>query len=164
MVLSKKLEDAINAQIQAELYSAYLYLSMSTYFESINLTGFAHWMRVQTQEEQEHAMKFYSYVHERGGRVVLQAIQQPPVEFESALDVAEKTYAHEQHVTSLINSLYELAVAEKDHATAVFLHWYINEQVEEEDNTRTMVDQLNMVGDSVNGLIMLDRYMASRGD
>jgi ferritin len=163
MVLSKKLEEAINAQIQAELYSAYMYLSMSAYCESINLSGFAHWFRAQTQEEQEHAMKFYKYVHERGGRVVLEAIQQPPVDYESILDLAEKIYAHEQHVTSLIYALYELAVAEKDHATASFLQWYIDEQVEEEDNTRTMVDQLQMVGDSVNGLIMLDRYMASRG-
>src|SRR5512145_2602407 len=111
MELSKNLEDAINEQIQAELYSAYMYLSMSAYFESVNLPGFAHWMRVQTQEEMAHAMKFYHYVFERGGRVTLRAIQQPPAEFESVLDVAQKTYAHEQHVTSLIHHLYELAVA-----------------------------------------------------
>ncbi len=164
MELSKKLQDAINEQIQAELYSAYLYLSMSAYFESVNLPGFAHWMRVQTQEEMEHAMKFYHYVNERGGRVELHAIQQPPVAFDSVLDVAEKTYAHEQHVTSLINNLYELALAENDHATAIFLQWYIDEQVEEEDNTRTIVDQLTMIGDHVNALFMLDRHMASRGE
>lgn len=163
MLLSKKLEDAINEQIQAELYSSYLYLSMSAYLESINLTGFAHWMRAQTQEEMEHAMKFYHYVYERGGRVILPAIQQPPVDYESVLAIAEQTYAHEQHVTRLIYKLYELALAEKDHAAAIFLQWYINEQVEEEDNTRTIVEQLKMMGNSANGLIMLDRQLASRG-
>jgi len=163
MLLSKKFEDAVNGQIQAELYSAYMYLAMSAYFESINLTGFAHWMRVQTQEEMEHAMKFYRYLHERGGRVVLQAIQQPPVDYESALDAMEKTYAHEQYVSSLIYKLYELALAEKDHASAIFLQWYIDEQVEEEDNARTIVEQLKMIGGSANGLIMLDRHLASRG-
>ncbi|MBN2003695.1 MAG: ferritin [Anaerolineae bacterium] len=164
MELSKNLEDAINEQIQAELYSAYMYLSMSAYFESLNLPGFAHWMRVQTHEEMEHAMKFYHYVFERGGRVTLCAIQQPPAEFESALDVAEKTYAHEQHVTSLIYKLYELALAEKDHATAAFLQWYINEQVEEENNARTIVEQLKMVGDRVHGLLMLDHQLGGRGE
>lgn len=163
MELSKNLEDAINEQIQAELYSAYMYLSMSAYFESINLSGFAHWMRVQTHEEMEHAMKFYHYVFERGGRVALSAIQQPPVEFESALDVAQKTYAHEQHVTSLIHKLYELAVAEKDHATAVFLQWYINEQIEEENNARTIVERLKLVGDHIQGVLMLDHHLGERG-
>lgn len=164
MELSKKLEVAINEQIQAELYSAYMYLSMSAYFEDIAMPGFAHWMREQTEEEMEHAMKFYHYVVERGGRVILHSIQQPPVEFASVLDVAEKTYAHEQHVTSLIYKLYELAVAENDHATAVFLQWYIKEQVEEEDNTRTILDQVKMIGDHAQGLMMLDRRLAERGD
>lgn len=164
MELSKKLEVAINEQIQAELYSAYMYLSMSAYFEDIAMPGFAHWMREQTEEEMEHAMKFYHYVVERGGRVILHSIQQPPVEFESVLDVAEKTYAHEQHVTSLIYKLYELALAEKDHATAVFLQWYINEQVEEEDNTRAILEQVQRMGQNPQALLMFDRHLGERGD
>ena len=109
MEFNKKLEQAINDQIQAEMYSSYLYLSMSAYFEAVNWSGFAHWMRVQTHEEQEHAMKLYKYVVERGGRVKLQAIQQPPVDFESVLAVAKMTYEHEQKVSGLIYNLYELA-------------------------------------------------------
>lgn len=162
MELSKKLETAMNEQIQAELYSAYMYLSMSAYCEDINMTGFAHWMREQTEEEMEHAMKFYHYIVERGGRVVLHSIQQPPVEFESVLDVAEKTYAHEQHVSSLIYKLYELALAEKDHAAAVFLQWYIEEQVEEEDNTRTILEQVKRIGDHVQAMLALDHRLSER--
>ena len=162
MEFNDKLEQAFNDQIQAEMYSSYLYLSMSAYFESINMPGFAHWMRVQTHEEQEHAMKLYKYVVERGGRVALQAIQQPPVDFGSTLAVAEMTYAHEQKVSALIYKLYDLAAEVGDHAASVFLQWYISEQVEEEDNTRTIVDQLNMIGEHSMGLIMLDRQLAAR--
>ena len=162
MEFNEKLEQAFNDQIQAEMYSSYLYLSMSAYFESVNMPGFAHWMRVQTHEEQEHAMKLYKYVVERGGRVSLQAIQQPPVDYGSVLAVAEMTYAHEQKVSALIYKLYDLAVEVGDHAASVFLQWYISEQVEEEDNTRTIVDQLNMIGDHSMGLIMLDRQLATR--
>ena len=162
MEFNEKLEQAFNDQIQAEMYSSYLYLSMSAYFESVNMPGFAHWMRVQTHEEQEHAMKLYKYVVERGGRVSLQAIQQPPVDYGSVLAVAEMTYAHEQKVSALIYKLYDLAVEVGDHAASVFLQWYISEQVEEEDNTRTIVDQLNMIGEHSMGLIMLDRQLAAR--
>jgi ferritin len=162
MEFNKKLEQAINNQIQAELYSSYLYLSMSAYFESVNMPGFAHWMRVQSHEEEEHALKFYKYIVARGGRVTLQAIQQPPVTFDSVLAVAEMTYEHEQKVSTMIYKLSELAVEVGDHASEVFLHWYINEQVEEENNTRTIVDQLKMVGDHIMGLVMLDRQLAAR--
>ena len=162
MELTKKMEDAINGQIQAEYYSSYLYLAMAAYCDSVNMPGYAHWMRVQAREEMEHVMKFYHYVVERGGRVVFGAIAQPPVEYDSILAIAEETYAHEQKVTSLIHKLYEVAAAEKDYASQSFLQWYIDEQVEEEDNARTIVEQLKMVGDHVSGLFMLDRHLASR--
>ena len=162
MELTQKMEDAINEQIQAEYYSSYLYLAMAAYCDSINMPGYGHWMRVQAREEMAHVMKFYHYVVDRGGRVVFGAIEQPPVEYTSILAVAAETYAHEQKVTSLIGKLYEVAVAEKDYATQSFLQWYIDEQVEEEDNARTIVEQLKMVGDHVSGLFMLDRHLASR--
>ncbi len=162
MEFNQKLEQALNDQIQAEMYSSYLYLSMSTYFESINMPGFAHWMRVQTHEEQEHAMKLYKYVVERGGRVKLQALQQPPVDFESVLEVAEMTYAHEQKVSALLYNLSDLAVEVGDKAASIFLQWFITEQVEEEDNTRTIVDQVKMIGGHTMGLFQLDRHLASR--
>ncbi|MFN2284024.1 MAG: ferritin [Anaerolineae bacterium] len=162
MELSKTMENAINKQIQAEYYSSYMYLAMAAYCDSVNMPGYAHWMREQAEEELEHALKFYHYIVERGGRVVLEAIEQPPVEYDSLLAVAEATYAHEQKVTSLIHTLYEVAVAEKDYASQVFLQWYIKEQVEEEDNARTIVDQFKMVGDHPNGLFMLDRQLGAR--
>ena len=162
MDISTKMQDAINDQIQAEYYSSYLYLAMSAYCEEINMPGFAHWMRKQAEEEVEHAMKFYHYVVERGGRVVFGAIEQPPVDYDSILAVAEETLAHEQKVTSLIYQLYEVALEEKDYATQSLLKWYIDEQVEEEDNARTIVDQLKMVGGHTNGLIMLDKQLGAR--
>jgi len=133
-MISKKIEKALNKQINAELYSAYLYLSMVAYFESVNLPGFANWMKVQTQEELMHAMKIYDFVNERGGRVVLKAIEAPPTEWDSPLDAFEATYKHEQKVTGLINNLVNLAIEEKDHATSSFLQWFVNEQVEEESS------------------------------
>jgi len=162
MDISTKMQDAINDQIQAEYYSSYLYLAMSAYCEEINMPGFAHWMRKQAEEEVEHAMKFYHYVVERGGRVVFGAIEQPPVDYDSILAVAEETLAHEQKVTSLIYQLYEVALEEKDYATQSLLKWYIDEQVEEEDNARTIVDQLKMVGGHTNGLIMFDKQLGAR--
>ena len=161
--MKEQLESALNDQIQAELYSAYLYLSMSAYCEAINLAGFAHWMRVQAQEEQEHAMKFYDFICDRGGRVVLQAIEQPPVEFESAADVFAKTYEHEQKVTGRINDLYALAVEAKDYASQSFLQWFVDEQVEEEKNASAILEMLKMVGDKGHALLMLDRQLARRG-
>lgn len=162
-MLNKTVERAINEQIQAELYSAYLYLSMAAYSEAANLPGFAHWMKVQSQEEIEHSMKFFNYVNERGGRVVLKALDQPPVEFGSPVDLFKKVLEHEQLVTGLINDLYELAVKENDYATQVLLHWFIEEQVEEEANAAQIVETLKMAGDKGNALIMVDRGLAKRG-
>ncbi len=161
-MLNKTIQDAMNEQIKNELYSAYLYLSMSAYCESINLAGFAHWMRVQAQEEVGHAVKFYGFIHDRGGRVVLQAIDQPPVEFQSPLDVFEKTLEHEQKVTAMIHDLYTLAVQEKDYASQIFLQWFVTEQVEEEDNASQIVETLEMIGDNRQSLLMLDRELSGR--
>jgi ferritin len=161
-MLSRTMQDAINEQIKNEVYSAYLYLSMSAYCESINLPGFAHWMQMQAQEEMVHAMKFYGYVHDRGGRVVLLAIDQPPAEFQSPLDIFEKALEHEQKVTALINNLYELAIQEKDYASQVLLQWFVTEQVEEEDSATQVIDTLTMVGDSRQALLMLDRELGGR--
>jgi len=135
---------------------------MSAYCESINLAGFGHWMRVQAQEEVGHAVKFYGFIHDRGGRVVLQAIDQPPVEFQSPLDVFEKTLEHEQKVTAMIHDLYTLAVQEKDYASQIFLQWFVTEQVEEEDNASQIVETLEMIGDSRQALLMLDRELGRR--
>lgn len=162
-MLSKTLQDAMNEQIKNELYSAYLYLSMSAYCEASNLPGFAHWMQMQAQEEVTHAMKFFDFIHERGGRVVLQAIDQPPVEFQSPLEVFEQTLEHEQKVTGLINDLYALAVQEKDYASQAFLQWFVTEQVEEEANATQIVETLKLIGDKGHALLMLDREMGRRG-
>lgn len=161
-MLNKKIQDAINEQINKELYSAYLYLAMAAYFDSNNLPGFAHWMRAQYGEETQHALKFYRYVNERGGRVFVKGIDEPPAEFGSPLKTFEQTLEHEQFVTGLINSLYELALEEKDYATQSLLKWYIDEQVEEEANASYIVDMLKMVGEKGNGLILLDRQLAQR--
>ena len=162
-MMKNTVERAINRQIKAELYSSYLYLAMAAHSEAASLPGFARWMKLQSQEELEHAMKFYDYVNERGGRVVFEAIDRPPEEFESPLDLFEKTLEHEQHVTQLINELYALAVEENDYATQVLLHWFIEEQVEEEANASQIVETLRLAGDSGNALIMLDRTLAGRG-
>ena len=161
-MISKQMESAINDQIRAEMYSSYLYLSMSAYFQSTNLSGFANWMKIQAQEEMVHAMKFYDYINERGGRVTLQAIEAPPKDWNSPLDVFNATLEHEQKVTSLINTLVDIAMEERDHATNIFLQWFVSEQVEEEDNTRTIVDQVKMIGGHTMGLFQLDRHLASR--
>jgi ferritin len=161
-MLSKKLQDAINEQIRDELYSAYLYLSMAAYSEEANLSGFAHWMRLQSQEEVSHAMKFFDYVNERGGRVVLHAIDQPPTEFESPVSIFEMTLEHEQKVTGLIHKLYELALDEKDYATQVMLQWFIEEQVEEEDSASQILETLKMIGDKGHALVTFDRALGQR--
>ncbi|HHD82785.1 MAG TPA: ferritin [Bacteroidetes bacterium] len=161
-MLSKRLEDAINAQINAELYSAYLYLSMAQYFESIGLKGFANWMNVQFQEEQYHAFKFVDYINERGGRVFLKTIEQPKTVWGSPLEVMEDTLKHEEKVTSLINNLIDLSIEEKDHMTTNFLQWYIAEQVEEESNDKEIIDKIKLVGDRGNGMFMLDKELGTR--
>ncbi len=161
-MLNKKLQDAINEQIKNELYSGYLYLAMSAYFEASNLPGFASWMRLQAAEEQEHALKFFDFVNERGGRVELQAIDQPPLEFESPLAVFEATLEHEKKVTGLIHGLYELALTEKDYPAQVMLQWFIDEQVEEEANATQIVETLKMVGQKGQALVMLDGRLGQR--
>jgi len=161
-MLSKTLEQAINDQIKNELFSAYLYLSMSAYLEASNMSGSAHWMRLQSEEEMSHAMKLFDYVYERGNRVVLQAIDQPPSEFASVLDIFEKALAHEQKVTGMINRIYELAVKENDYPTQIELQWFISEQVEEEKSAGDIVEQLKMVGEHGPSLMMLDRALGAR--
>jgi ferritin len=162
-MLSKKLENAINEQIQEELYTSYLYLAMSAYCEEINLDGFAHWMRSQSEEERGHAMRLFNYLHSRGGRVVLKAISQPPVKFRSAKKMFEEVIKSEQNVTKEIHKLYELARKEGDHATEVELQWFIQEQVEEEKTANGILAKLDMVGDQPAALLMMDRSLGSRG-
>ena len=161
-MISKKMEEALNGQVNAELYSAYLYLSMESYFKSLNLNGFANWMRVQTQEEVAHAMKIYDFVNERGGRIILKAIEGPETEWDSPLAVFEAVYVHEQKVTGLINDLVDLAIKEKDHATNTFLQWFVNEQVEEESSADEVVQQLKMMENAPGGMFMLDRELGQR--
>ena len=161
-MLSKKMEKAINQQINAEMYSSYLYLSMATYFESVSLGGFSNWMRQQAQEELFHGMKMFDYVCERGGRVTLKAIDQPPAKWSSPLDAMKNVLAHEQKVTGLINDLVNLALDERDHATNIFLQWFVSEQVEEEDTAGSLVDKLKLIAKDANGLFMLDTELASR--
>jgi ferritin len=162
MELSKKMQDALNEQIKEELASAYIYLGMAAYCESINLRGFARWMRAQSNEEMTHAMKFYDYVHERGGRVVLAALEQPQAEYAGPVDVFEKTLAHEQYITGRIHKLYALAVEEKDYASLGILQWFVDEQVEEEANAGDILDTLKMIGDKGQALYMLDQKLGAR--
>jgi ferritin len=161
-MISKKMEKALNGQLNAELYSAYLYLSMAAYFESVALAGFANWMRVQNAEEQLHAMKFYDYIIGRGGRVTLRQIEAPPSDWDSPLAVFEATLTHEQKVTGLINDLVALARAQKDNASEIFLQWFVNEQVEEENNVSKVLGQLKLIKDSPQALYMMDKEMGQR--
>lgn len=161
-MIGKEMEEALNDQINAELYSAYLYLSMAAYFESQNLSGLASWMRVQTQEETAHAMKIYDFINERGGRVVLKAIDQPPREWKSPLAAFKAAYEHEQLVTGRINDLVDLAIKEKDHATNAFLQWFVNEQVEEETSVDSVVQNLKMAENAPGALFMVDRELGQR--
>jgi len=161
-MISTKMQEALNGQINAELYSAYLYLSMEAYFESVNLPDFARWMRAQTQEELVHAMKIYDFVNGRGGRVILKAIEQPSTEWESPLAAFEAAYQHEQKVTALIDGLVNLAIEEKDHATNTFLQWFVNEQVEEETSVGSVVQQLKMTQGAPGAMFMIDRELGQR--
>ncbi len=162
-MLSKAMQDAINQQINAEISSAYLYLSMSAHCAATNRAGSAHWMRVQWQEELSHAMKLFNYINDRGGRAVLKSIAQPPTEFKSLLDVFQQVLEHERAVTGMIHRLYEAAVKENDYATQVLLQWFITEQVEEEKNATEIIEQLKMIGDQGAAVIMLDRHLGMRG-
>jgi ferritin len=161
-MISEKMQDALNKQMNAEIYSAYLYLSMSAYFESVGLKGFAGWMRVQVQEELAHAMKFYSYILERGGRVITSAIDAPETEWKSHLAVFEYTYSHEQKVTALIHNLVDLAIQEKDYATQNFLQWFVTEQVEEESSADDIVQKLKLAGNAQGAVFMLDSELGQR--
>ncbi|WPD20771.1 MAG: ferritin [Candidatus Electrothrix scaldis] len=161
-MLKKKMLKALTRQINEEMYSGYLYLSMESYFHSISLSGFANWMRVQSQEELTHAMKFYDYVNERGGRVILDTIKQPDAEWETPLAAFEQIMAHEEKVTSLINELMDLAIAEQDHATKIFLQWFVSEQVEEEASVGEVLNKLRLIQDDSSGLFMVDAELAQR--
>ena len=161
-MMSQKMQDALNEQINAEWYSSYLYLAMCSYLTSVNLTGMATWMRVQTQEEMFHGIKMYDFVKERGGRAILQAIDQPPSVWDSALSVFENGLAHEQKVTVLINDLVDLSMTERDHATTIFLQWYVTEQIEEESNASAIVSKLKMIGHDASSLFALDQELGQR--
>jgi len=160
--ISKKIVEALNKQINAEIYSAYLYLSMATYFESIGLKGFANWMRVQWEEELSHAMRIYDYVVGRGGRVRLFAIEQPPSDWESPLAVFEAVYQHEINVTKRIHELVDLALSEKDYATYNMLQWFVEEQIEEEASPLEIVEKLKLIGDDKSALLTIDRELSER--
>ena len=161
-MLKKKMLKALNRQINAEMYSGYLYLSMESYFQSVSLSGFATWMRGQVQEELFHGMKFYDYVNERGGRVTLDTIAQPDADWKSPLAAFEHILKHEQMVTVMINELMDLAIAEQDHATKIFLQWFVSEQVEEEATVGEVVNKLRLTRDDSSGLFFLDAEMAKR--
>lgn len=161
-MLSKTVQDAINDQITFEFESAYLYLSMSAYCDSINLPGFAHWMRIQYQEELMHAMRLFDFVNDRGGRVVLQAFSQPPSEFDSPLALFTQALAHERDISAKISRLYEIAVRENDYPTQAHLQWFITEQVEEEKNAGQIVEQLKRGGGDGTALLMIDNVLSAR--
>jgi ferritin len=161
-MLSKKMKEALNKQINAELFSSYLYFSMAAYFYAENFPGFANWMRIQEHEERIHATKFYDYIVARNGRVNLLPIEGPQVEWESPLAAFEDSYKHEQKVTGLIHKLTDLALSEGDHATHSFLKWFVDEQVEEEANVDAVVQDLRRAGDSQQLLFMLDRELGAR--
>ena len=162
-MISKPMQDAINEQINKELLSSYLYLSMAAYFASKNLTGFSKWMQVQAGEEREHAMKLYEHLEDRGWRVLLKALEAPQTEWSSNLEAFKDAAAHEAMITASINSLYELAIKEKDYPVQVLLQWFINEQVEEEKNAAEIVANLEMIEERGTAVLMLDKKLAKRG-
>jgi len=161
-MMNKKMVEALNNQIHEELASSYLYLSMSAWFRTQNLDGFAHWMKIQADEELEHAMKIFDYLLGRGERVELAAIGKPASEWKSPLHAFEAAYKHECHITACIGNLVELAQKLKDHASNAFLQWFVTEQVEEEAHADDVVQKLKMVKDNTGGLFMLDRALAAR--
>jgi len=161
-MLKQRVLEAINDQINAEYYSAYLYLAMSAYFYDKGLPGFANWMYIQYQEELTHGNKFFNYVNERGGKVVVKAIDQVQTDFGGIIEVFEKTLEHEQYVTDRINKLMDIAIQESDHATQSFLKWFVDEQVEEEANVTEILDTLKLINGQGNGIFLLDREMRQR--
>ncbi|MEJ5285898.1 MAG: Ferritin-like protein 2 [Candidatus Kapaibacterium sp.] len=161
-MLKETIQNALNAQLSREMYSSNLYLAMSGYFQSINLKGFAHWMRLQAQEETTHAMKFFDYMLDRGGLVSIGSIDAPPSKWDSPLAAMEDALKHEQFITQNINALADLAIKEGDHATQIFLQWFVTEQVEEESNVSEIVDKLKLIGDWKGGLLFIDNELAQR--
>ncbi|MBU0480026.1 MAG: ferritin [Proteobacteria bacterium] len=161
-MISKKMEKALNGQINAELYSSYMYYSMSAWFANKGLPGFANWMKQQVQEEMFHGSKLFDFVNERGGRVILEAIDKPPTDWKSVQEVFAETLKHEQKVTGLINKLVDLAHEERDHATSIYLQWFVSEQVEEEAGVGAVLDKLKLIGKDSNTLFVLDQEMGQR--
>jgi ferritin len=161
-MISDRIQQAFNGQINRELYSAYLYLSMAAYFEAINLRGCANWMKCQVQEEMVHAMKFYNFINGRNGAVVLAALEAPPTRWDSPRAAFEDASSHERKVTSMINKLVDLAIEERDHASNAFLQWFVTEQVEEEASTDEVVQKLKLAGQDGSGLFMIDQELATR--
>lgn len=161
-MLNQRVYNAINDQINAEIWSAYMYLSMSAYFASEGLNGFSNWMKVQWQEELTHAMKFFDYLIERGERPILKPIDEVPEKWDNALHAMEETLKHEQKVTSLINNIMDISIEEKDHATKSVLQWFIDEQVEEEASAQEIIDSLKLLGDKGHGIYMLDKELKTR--
>lgn len=161
-MISAKVQKVLNDQINEEMFSSYLYLSMAAYFEAKNLKGFANWFSVQSQEETMHAMKFYNFLIQKGGKVTLKQIAAPKTEWKTISEAFSDTLKHEQKITGLINKLVEVAMAEKDYATNTFLQWFVTEQVEEEANVEELIQKIDMIGDNKSGLYMLDNALASR--
>ena len=161
-MISEKMEKAFNDQINKELYSEYLYLSMKGYFERLNLKGFVNWLDIQTKEEHAHAMGMYDYVHTRGGKVVLEAIDKPETDWESPVACFEQVLSHEEYVTSRINALLDVAEETKDRAATLFLNWYLKEQVEEEESAGGVLATLKLIGDDKKALLMFDKELAAR--
>lgn len=161
-MLSPKIEEALNSQINAEGYSSYLYLAMSAYAESLNMTGFANWFRVQSQEEEFHMMKMFDFVVERGGRVRLEKIETPPVDWDSLHAAFEDTLTHERYISDRINKLVDLAIKESDHATNAFLQWFVTEQVEEEASAESILNKLGFMKDAPGAMFMMDQELGRR--
>ncbi len=161
-MLNERVENALNKQVNAELYSSYLYLSMAAWFGSRNLVGFVNWMKIQALEELYHAMKIYSFIDERGGRITLEAVENPPAEWSSPEAVFEAVLGHEQKVTALINDLVTLSLEEKDHASNNFLQWFVAEQVEEESSADEILQKIKLAGNEGSGLFMIDQELAQR--
>lgn len=163
-MVSQKIVDALNLQVNKELFSSYLYLSMSAYFDSKNLSGMTQWMKLQSQEEYEHAMKFYDFILRLGGKVKLSAIEEPQTDWESPLKVFEDSLHHEQYISKSIHQLMDLAIEESHHPTKSFLQWFVDEQVEEEDSVQQVVENFKMIGDDKGALFMLDRELGARSE
>jgi len=161
-LIKASVQKALNDQTRKEFYSHYLYLSMAAYFESLNLRGFAHWMRIQAKEEMGHAMKFFEYLIERQGKVVLEAIEAPSFKWKSPTNVFEDSYNHERKITESIHKIVELAGSEKDHATTIFLQWFVQEQVEEEASANEILQKLNIIGNEPSALFVLDSELGKR--